>query len=339
MKRALITGISGQDGSCLAEYLLGLGYEVWGFVRREPETMRWLQPVRHRIELVYGDLRDGESLGVGFQKAWPDEIYNLAGQVFVPTSWDFPAETFDINVGGLSRLLQIIERTKRDTRLYQASSSEMVGNWNGLCNEQTPLQPTSPYGISKLAGHRLVEVYQARGLFAVGGILFNHESPRRGPEMVTRKITRAAARWVMGDRTKLKLGMLEARRDWGFAGDYVRAMHAMLQQPIPKNYVVGTGVSHSVKDFLQQVLVVLKELGYGESAPKSIEEWVEIDPQFLRPGEIHDLRADATLARNELGWQPTVDFKGLVRMMVEADLAGARERHAASTPQATSSRA
>jgi GDP-D-mannose dehydratase len=141
MKRALITGISGQDGSYMAEYLLGLGYEVWGFVRREPETMRWLQPVRHRIELVYGDLRDGESLGVGFQKAWPDEIYNLAGQVFVPTSWDFPAETFDINVGGLSRLLQIIERTKRDTRLYQASSSEMVGNWNGLCNERANAAP------------------------------------------------------------------------------------------------------------------------------------------------------------------------------------------------------
>jgi GDPmannose 4,6-dehydratase len=337
MKRALITGISGQDGSYLAEYLLGLGYEVWGCVRREAETMRWLEPIRHRLELVYGDLRDGESLAVGFQKAWPDEIYNLAGQVFVPTSWDFPAETFDINVGGVSRLLQIIERTKRDTRLYQASSSEMVGNWDGPCNEQTPLQPTSPYGISKLAAHRLVEVYRARGLFAVGGILFNHESPRRGPEMVTRKITRAAARWVMGDRTKLKLGMLEARRDWGFAGDYVRAMHAMLQQPVPKNYVVGTGVSHSVKDFLQRVLVALKELGYGESAPKSIEEWVEIDPQFLRSGEIHDLQADTALARNELGWQPTVDFKGLVRMMVEADLAGARERHAA--PQAASSRA
>jgi GDPmannose 4,6-dehydratase len=329
MKRALITGISGQDGSYLTEYLLGLGYEVWGFVRREQGTMHWLDSIHHRIELVYGDLRDGESLAVGFQKAWPDEVYNLAGQVFVPISWDFPAETFDVNAGGLSRLLQIIERTKRDTRLYQASSSEMVGNWNGLCNEQTPLQPTSPYGISKLAGHRLVDVYRARGVFAVGGILFNHESPRRGPEMVTRKITRAAAGWVMGDRTKLQLGMLEARRDWGFAGDYVRAMHAMLQQPVAKNYVVGTGVSHSVKDFLQQVLIALKELGYGEIAPKSIEEWVEIDPRFLRYGEIQNLRADATLARNELGWQPTVDFKGLVRMMLEADLALAREQHPA----------
>jgi GDPmannose 4,6-dehydratase len=333
MKRALITGISGQDGSYLAEYLLGLGYEVWGLVRREPETMRWLHPIQHGIELVYGDLHDAESLGVGFQKAWPDEIYNLAGQVFVPTSWDFPAETFDVNVGGLSRLLQLIQRTKRDTRLYQASSSEMVGNWNGFCNEATPLQPTSPYGISKLAAHRLVEVYRAHGLFTAGGILFNHESPRRGPEMVTRKITRAAARWVMGDRTKLKLGMLEARRDWGFAGDYVRAMHAMLQQPVPKNYVVGTGVSHSVKDFLQQVLVALKELGCAESAPQSLDEWVEIDPQFMRPGEIHDLRADATLARNELGWQPSVDFKGLVRMMVEADLARARERHPDPSPR------
>src|SRR5271166_4721179 len=209
MKKALITGISGQDGSYLAEYLLELGYSVYGIVRREAGTMRWLVPCQDKIELLYGDMRDSASLEVAFQKAWPDEVYNLAGQVFVPTSWEIPAETFDTNVGGLVRLLQIVERTKRDARVYQASSSEMMGNWEGICDEQTPLRPTSPYGTSKMAAHRLAEVYRQRGLFAVGGILFNHESPRRGPEMVTRKISRAAARWLLGDRTKLALGNLQ----------------------------------------------------------------------------------------------------------------------------------
>jgi len=324
MKSALITGVSGQDGSYLAEYLLELGYQVWGLVRREPESTRWLQPILSRIELVYGDLRDAESLGVAFQKAWPDEVYNFAGQVFVPTSWEYPAETFDINVGGFLRLLQIIERTKRDTRVYQASSSEMVGNRDGLCNEETPLRPTSPYGVSKLAAHRLAEVYRARGLFVVGGILFNHESPRRGPEMVTRKTTRAAARWLLGDRTRLQLGNLQARRDWGFAGDYVKATHAMLQGPEAKDYVIGTGVSHSVSDLLSEAMAAMHELGPLGNVPRSVEEWVEVNPQFLRTGEIHDLRADARLARLDLGWQPTVDFKKLVRMMLESDLAAAR---------------
>jgi GDPmannose 4,6-dehydratase len=324
MKSSLITGISGQDGSYLAEYLLELGYQVWGMVRREPGSTRWLQPFLPRIEIVYGDLRDTESLAVAFQKAWPNEIYNLAGQVFVPTSWEIPAETFDINVGGLARLLQIVERTKRDTRVYQASSSEMMGNCDGLCDEQTPLRPTSPYGTSKMAAHRLMEVYRQRGLFAVGGILFNHESPRRGPEMVTRKISRVAARWLLGDHTKLALGNLQARRDWGFAGDYIKAMHAMLQQPEPKDYVIGTGVSHSVSDFLVEIMAAMRELGPSGNVPQSVEEWVEINPQFLRTGEIHDLRADARRARQELDWQPTVDFKQLVRMMLESDLAIAR---------------
>ena len=324
MKSALITGISGQDGSYLAEYLLKLGYRVWGMVRREPASMRWLQPILSRIEIVYGDLREAESLAVAFQKAWPDEVYNLAGQVFVPTSWEVPAETFDINAGGLARLLQIVDRTKRDTRVYQASSSEMMGNWEGLCDEQTPLRPTSPYGTSKLAAHRLAEVYRQRGLYAVGGILFNHESPRRGPEMVTRKITRHAARWLLGDRTKLQLGNLQARRDWGFAGDYIKAMHTMLQQPEPKDYIIGTGVSHSVGDFLHQTMASMAEFGPSASVPQSIEEWVEVNAQFLRTGEIHDLRADARLARVELGWQPLVDFKKLVKIMLESDLALAR---------------
>jgi GDPmannose 4,6-dehydratase len=324
MKTALITGISGQDGSYLAEHLLGLGYRVYGLVRRASGTMRWLAPIADQVELLYGDLRDATALEVAFQKAWPDEIYNLAGQVFVPTSWELPEETFDINVGGLARLLTIVERRRPDTRVYQASSSEMFGNADTLCNETTPLNPTSPYGISKMAAHRLCEVYRQRGIYVVGGILFNHESPRRGPEMVTRKITRAAAAWARGDRTKLPLGNLEARRDWGFAGDYVRAMHAMLQQRAPKDYVIGMGESHSVADFVAQVLVELRALNGGSFVFSTLEECVEIDPRLMRTGEIRDLRADATLARHEMGWKPDVEFSDLVRMMVRADVEALR---------------
>jgi len=326
MKRALITGISGQDGSYLAEYLLDLGYRVYGVVRREPETIRWLKAIRDHVELIYGDLRDATSLEVAFRKAWPDEVYNLAGQVFVPTSWECPAETFDINVGGLARLLQIVARQKPDTRVYQASTSEMYGNVDGFCNEQTPFNPASPYGTSKMAAHRLIQIYRERGLFAVGGILFNHESPRRGPEMVTRKITLAAADWAKGDRAKLKLGNLQARRDWGFAGDYVRAMHAMLQQPVPKDYVVGTGESHSVAEFVSRALAELQRIGGDRNNfSGSIEHYVEVDSRLVRPNEIDNLRADPSLARKELGWKPTVDFGSLIKLMVESDLAAAEE--------------
>ena len=326
MKRALITGIAGQDGSYLAEYLLSLGYTIFGLGRREPESLRWLVPILDRIEMISGDLRDAASLEIAFQKAWPDEIYNLAGQVFVPTSWEIPDETFDINVGGPSRLLRLIEQRKPETRLYQASSSEMFGNVDGLCNEDTPLAPTSPYGVSKMAAHRLLEVYRARKLFAVGGILFNHESPRRGPEMVTRKITRAAAGWAAGDRSKLRLGNLAARRDWGFAGDYVRAMHAMLQQPTPRDYVIATGESHSVEEFLSMVLALVHGIPDPREAKRLIADYVETDPRLLRSGEIHDLRGDARLARTDLGWAPSVDFAGLVHMMLASDVAAAGGR-------------
>ncbi len=319
MKKALITGISGQDGSYLAEYLLELGYSVYGLVRREAGTMRWLLPFQDKIEFLYSDMRDNASLEVAFTKAWPDEVYNLAGQVFVPSSWQMPAETFDINVGGLARLLNTIERQKPDTRIYQASSSEMYGNLNGLRNEQTALAPTSPYGVSKTAAHRLCEVYRARGVFAVGGILFNHESPRRGPEMVTRKITLASADWAQGRKNKLKLGNMQARRDWGFAGDYVRAMHAMLQQEKANDYVIATGESHSVFEFVAEVLHCLDLVPPGRKLADVVDEYVEVDPKLFRTGEIHDLRGDSGLARKELNWQPQVDFKALVRMMVESD--------------------
>ena len=331
MKKALITGLSGQDGSYLAEYLLELGYRVYGLVRRESSTVRWLNRVQDKVEILYGDMRDQVSLEVAFAKATPDEVYNLAGQVFVPTSWHLPSETFDINVGGLARLLNIVERLKPDTRIYQASSSEMYGNLNGLRNEDTPLRPTSPYGVSKTAAHTLCEVYRARGIFAVGGILFNHESPRRGPEMVTRKITLASADWAQGKKNKVKLGNMQARRDWGFAGDYVRAMHAMLQQEKPMDYVIATGKSHSVYEFVIEVLRCLDLIPAGANPADVVNQYVEVDPKLFRTGEIHDLVGDATLAREGLNWRPEVDFLALVRMMVESDTGVGKDQSA--TPQ------
>jgi GDPmannose 4,6-dehydratase len=328
MKKALITGISGQDGSYLAEYLLDLGYRVYGLVRRESGTMRWLNHIQDKVEILYGDMRDTVSLEVAFAKASPDEVYNLAGQVFVPTSWHIPAETFDINVGGLARLLNIIDRQKPDTRVYQASSSEMYGNLDGLRSEETVLAPTSPYGVSKTAAHGLCGVYRARGVFAVGGVLFNHESPRRGPEMVTRKITLVAADWAQGKKNKLKLGNMQARRDWGFAGDYIRAMHAMLQQEKPNDYVIATGESHSVYEFVVEVLRCLDLIPAGANVADVVNEYVEVDPKLFRTGEIHDLRGDASLARRALNWQPEVDFKALVRMMVDSDTATAKQGQA-----------
>jgi GDPmannose 4,6-dehydratase len=320
MKKALITGISGQDGSYLAEYLLQLGYRVYGLIRRESGSMRWLSRIQDSIELLYGDMRDPVSLEVAFAKATPDELYNLAGQVFVPTSWQIPAETFDINVGGLGRLLNIVERQKPDTRVYQASSSEMYGNLSGLRDEQTPMVPTSPYGVSKAAAHRLCAVYRERRIYAVGGILFNHESPRRGPEMVTRKITLAAADWAEGKKNKLKLGNMQARRDWGYAGDYVRAMHAMLQQTEPLDHVIATGQSHSVFEFVVEVLRCLDLLPSNRKVAEVVDEYVEVDPKLFRTGEIHDLRGDSRQARAALNWNPDVDFAGLVRMMVDSDV-------------------
>ena len=323
MKTALVTGIRGQDGSYLAEHLVALGYKVYGLVRSDTEPPSWLAPIAHRVELVPGDMRDDASLESAFDKARPDEVYNLAGQTSVPTSWQMPEQTFDVNVGGLARLLEIVERRRPNTRLYQASSADMFGNVDGRCHELTPLRPTSPYGISKMAAHQLCEAYRRRGIYAVSGILFNHESPRRRPEMVTRKITRAVAAWARGDRTRLKLGNLDARRDWGFAGDYVKAIHAMLQQPTPKDYVLGTGTSHSVADFLAQALAALRVLSGRRLAVTKLEEWVEIDPCLMRAGEIHDARADAAQARRDLCWRPKVEFPALVRMMLQADLKAA----------------
>jgi GDPmannose 4,6-dehydratase len=313
VKKALITGIAGQDGSYLAEYLLGLGYQVYGIVRSETSAATNLQHIMHRINLFYGNMSDNVSLLAAFRKSEPDEIYNLAGQPFVPNSWICPSETFDVNTGGLVRILDIVERTDKRIRVYQAGSSEMFGNHNGAMNEETPMLPTSPYGVSKLASHHLCRVYRSRGVFAVSGILFNHESPRRGSEMVTRKITQHVAGWLVGSTKPLRLGNITVRRDWGFAGDYVQAMHRMLQQEKPEDYVIGTGKTYSVEEFLHATL------DHANIPYASVEHLILHDKVFDRPNEIYYLHADARKAQRDLGWEAHTSLKQLVGMMVDSD--------------------
>lgn len=320
MKTALITGVLGQDGTYLTDYLLGLGYRVFGLIRKSPSaslfSYKWMthQLWKDRVDFIYGDVRDEQSLRAAIRKAWPDEIYNLAGQVFVPLSWEFPEETFNVNTCGLARILKIVEQIKQDARVYQASSSEMYGNHEGACDDATRMAPTSPYGISKYAAHRLVGLYRSRGLFVVAGILFNHESPRRGHEMVTRKIARQVAEWKAGSQEILHLGNTSSRRDWGFAGEYVKAMHLMLQKNEPTDYVVGTGVSHSVEDFLTEAAGVLGlDMDF-------VRTHTQTDERLVRTQEIYDMRADNSKIRTMLNWEPSVKFAELVRLMTLAEL-------------------
>jgi GDPmannose 4,6-dehydratase len=311
MKTALIIGAAGQDGQYLSEHLTSLSYRVFRGTRR----LSWESHDPNSPE-VYCDIRDGVSLLSAIRKSWPDEIYNLAGQVYVPTSWDMPAETFDTNTIGLARILMLVEQVKRDTKVYQASSSEMFGNCNGACTDATPMNPTSPYGISKMAAHRLCRIYRDRGLYVVSGILFNHESPRRSHEMVTRKIARKVAEWAVtksGEKNPLVLGNMLARRDWGFAGDYVKAMHLMLQQNEPTDYVVGTGESHSVSEFLE---VARLEMALSS---EFVKEYTVIDPRFVRTQEIYDMKADSEKIKRRTGWEPEYGFRELVRTMVWAE--------------------
>jgi len=308
MKHALITGALGQDGQYLSELLLEKGYRVFGLVRRMGHC------AVDGVEYIYGDLRDELSLRTAIRKSWPDEIYNLGGQVYVPVSWEAPADTFDVNVGGLLRILKIVEQIKRETRVYQASSSEMFGNHSGVLNELSPLSPVSPYGEAKAAAHRIAARYRERGLFVVGGILFNHESPRRGHEMVTRKIACHVAGWAVGDKSMLLLGNMDSKRDWGFAGDYVRAMHLMLQQSEPEDFVIGTGVSHSVRDFLFTACRVA-----GIDAEFAVNH-VQQDVRLKRDAEIYDLRANAKHAKLFMGWEPKVNFQELVELMVNSEI-------------------
>jgi GDPmannose 4,6-dehydratase len=318
-KTALITGITGQDGSYLAEHLLGLGYRVYGLVRRT--SINRLDRIEHlldRVEVLSGDLTDSASLTAAVRKARPDEVYNLAAQSFVPASWEQPVLTSTVNALGVTRLLEALKTCKPDARFYQASSSEMFGKVREIPQrETTPFHPRSPYGVSKVYGHLVTMNYrESYGMYCVSGILFNHESPRRGLEFVTRKITHAAARIKAGAADRLVLGNLQAKRDWGWALDYVRAMWMMLQQDRPADYVVATGETHSVEEFCALAF---------EAAGLDHRKHVEVSDAHKRPAEVDLLVGDASKARQELGWAPTVDFPGLVRRMVEADLALPRQ--------------
>ena len=314
MPTAIITGITGQDGSYLAELLLSKGYRVIGMMRRSSVvTFERIEHIQDQIEIIQGDLHDQSSIMDLIEQHKPDEVYNLAAQSFVPTSWNQPVLTGEVTALGVTRMLEAIRLFSPKTRFYQASSSEMFGKVHEVPqNETTPFYPRSPYGVAKVYGHWITVNYrESYNLFALSGILFNHESPRRGPEFVTRKITYGAVRIKLGLAKELLLGNLEARRDWGFAGDYVKAMWLLMQNDHPEDFVVGTGETHSVQEFCDKAFSYLG-LDY--------REYVKQDPRFYRPAEVDLLIADPTRVRQKLGWSPEVDFDGLVEMMVDADL-------------------
>jgi GDPmannose 4,6-dehydratase len=320
-KRAIISGITGQDGSYLAELLLDKGYEVTGMVRRSSSANLWrIEHLLDRITLRPADLLDQLSLVRIIQEVKPDEFYNLAAMSFVPASWDQPLLTGDFNSMGVTRLLEAVRQVNPGIRLYQASSSEMYGRVREVPqSELTPFYPRSPYGVSKVFGHYITVNYrESYNLFAVSGILFNHESPRRGIEFVTRKVTDGVARITLGLTDKLALGNLDACRDWGFAGDYVRAMWLMLQQDEPDDYVVATGEAHPVKS--------LVEIAFGH-AGLDWQKHVVTDPRFLRPAEVDHLIGNPDKAKAKLGWTPEVTFPQLVQMMVDADIARLKAGH------------
>jgi GDPmannose 4,6-dehydratase len=321
MKKALITGITGQDGSYLTELLLGKGYEVYGLIRRSSSfnthRIDHLYKDPHdketRLHLIYSDLSDGNSVNIILNDVKPEEVYNLAAQSHVRVSFDQPVYTANVNALGNLRLLETIRQSSNRSRFYQASSSEMFGKVKEIPQtEQTPFYPRSPYGCSKVYSYwQTINYREAYGLFACNGILFNHESPRRGETFVTRKITRAAARIKMGLQDKLYLGNLDARRDWGFAGDYMEAVWLIMQQDQPDDFVIATGETHSVKEFVEETFAQV-DLDW--------KQYVEIDPRYLRPTEVDILCGDAGKARRELGWEPKIGFQELVRMMCENDL-------------------
>jgi GDPmannose 4,6-dehydratase len=314
-KTALVTGITGQDGSYLTELLLEKGYRVFGMVRRSStENFQRIEHLRERIQLLEGDLLDQTSIASIFEKVRPDEVYNLAAMSFVPTSWQKPVLTAEFTAVGVTRVLDALRNTCPRARFYQASSSEMFGKVRETPQtETTPFHPRSPYGVSKVYGHFITVNYrESYGLYACSGILFNHESPRRGLEFVTRKITHGVARIKLGMSNELRLGNLQAKRDWGYAGDYVRAMWAMLQQDEPDDYVIGTGQTHSVEDFVR---VSFEHVGLDW------KRYVVNDPQFYRPAEVDLLLGNPAKARQKLGWEPEVSFEQLVHLMVDSDLA------------------
>lgn len=337
MPTAFITGVSGQDGSYLAELLLAKGYDVHGLIRRSSSINTWRldgiykapQDTTSRFHLHYGDLADSSALARLVREIQPDEVYNLAAQSHVKVSFDIPEFTADITGTGVLRLLEAVRMNSSDTRFYQASSSEMFGASPPPQSEKTPFHPRSPYSCAKAFAHMLCVNYrESYDMFAVSGILFNHESPRRGETFVTRKITRAVAAIQAGTQEHLYLGNLDAKRDWGFAGDYVEAMWLMLQKDVPRDYVIGTGQAHSVRDFCKAA--------FGHVG-MDWEDYVLYDERYERPAEVDYLLGDPTLAREELGWEPKVNFEQLVAMMVDADIAATQTQ--ASQTQASQTQA
>ena len=314
-KTALITGITGQDGSYLAELLLEKGYDVYGMVRRSSvEKYDRIEHIKDKIELIQGDLLDELSLMTVLKKVKPTELYNLAAMSFVPTSWEQPVLTAEFTGVGVVKVLEAIRNVDPSIRFYQASSSEMFGKVREVPqSELTPFYPRSPYGVAKVYGHYITVNYrESYNLFACSGILFNHESPRRGYEFVTRKVTNAVAKIKHGLQDKLFMGNLDSKRDWGFSGDYVEAMWLMLQQPKPDDYVIATGETHTVRELVE---VAFSHVGLNW------EDYVEIDPKFIRPAEVDLLIGDPSKAKKVLGWKPKVNFEGLVKMMVDSDMA------------------
>ncbi|HER24653.1 MAG TPA: GDP-mannose 4,6-dehydratase [Candidatus Atribacteria bacterium] len=313
-KRALITGITGQDGSYLAEFLLNKGYEVFGLVRRTSIlNFERIKHVQDNIKLISGDLLDQNSLMNAIKESNPEEIYNLASQSFVPASWKQPVFTGEATALGVARMLEAIRSVDPKIKFYQASSSEMFGKLREVPQtEKTQFYPRSPYGVAKLYGHWITINYrESYNMFCCSGILFNHESPRRGLEFVTRKVTNTVAKIKLGLTNELRLGNLDAKRDWGFAGDYVRAMWLMLQQDVPEDYVIASGMTHSVKD-LVQIAFDYVNLNW--------ENYVVVDPKFVRPAEVDLLLGDSIKAREKLKWKPEVKFEDLIKMMIDADL-------------------
>ncbi|OGP91531.1 MAG: GDP-mannose 4,6-dehydratase [Deltaproteobacteria bacterium RBG_16_47_11] len=314
LEKALITGITGQDGSYLAEFLLEKGYRVFGMVRRTSTiNFERISHIQEKLDIIQGDLLDQNSLIEALRSSEPDEIYNLAAQSFVPTSWNQPVLTGEFTALGVTRMLEAIRIVNPKIRFYQASSSEMFGKIRETPqNEKTPFYPRSPYGVAKVYGHWMTINYrESYGMFCCSGISFNHESPRRGMEFVSRKVTSAAARIKLGLQKELRMGNLDARRDWGFAGDYVEAMYLMLQQDEPDDYIIATGISHSVKDLVR---VAFDHVGLDW------KDYVRTDPSLLRPAEVDCLLGDSKRTKTKLGWQPRVAFDGLIKMMVEHDL-------------------
>ena len=331
MKNALITGITGQDGSYLAELLLEKGYKVYGLVRRKSKLdFNNAEHLKGKVEFIFGDMTDSASLLRAMEIAKPDEIYNLAAQSFVTTSWETPLSTADINAIGVTKLLEAVRLVKPETRVYQASTSEMFGKVQAVPqNETTPFYPRSPYGVSKLYGHWIIKNYrESYGMFACSGILFNHESERRGAEFVTRKITISVAKIKAGLQECVELGNLNASRDWGHSADYVRAMWLMLQQDVADDYVVASGETHTVRDFVTLAFraagMELEFHGEGEKEYATLQGTdrvlVKVNPKFFRPAEVDLLNGDASKAKKVLGWEPKISYADLVKRMVESDM-------------------